>query len=80
MQKRIRRVLAIARAFGYTDLVLGAWGCGTYHNDPARIAAIFHDALREQAGAFREVVFAIVDWSPQRQFLAPFRAEFADRP
>lgn len=75
MQSRIRRVLAIARAFGYTGLVLGAWGCGTYGNDPARIAAIFHAALKEQAGAFQEVVFAIADWSPERQFLEPFAAE-----
>jgi uncharacterized protein (TIGR02452 family) len=73
MQTRIRRVLAIARAFGYTGLVLGAWGCGTYGNDPARIAAIFHEALKEQAGAFQSVVFAIADWSPERRYLAPFR-------
>ncbi|WP_295606963.1 TIGR02452 family protein [uncultured Lamprocystis sp.] len=57
-------------------MVLGAWGCGTYGNDPARIAAIFHEALQEQAGAFQSVVFAIADWSPERRFLAPFAAEF----
>lgn len=76
MQTRIRRVLAIARAYRYTRLVLGAWGCGTYGNDPARIAAIFHAALKEQAGAFQTVVFAIADWSPERLFLTPFAAEF----
>jgi uncharacterized protein (TIGR02452 family) len=76
MQLRISRVLAIAHAYGYTGLVLGAWGCGTYGNDPARIAAIFHQALKEQAGAFQAVVFAIADWSPERRFLAPFVAEF----
>ncbi len=79
MESRIRRVLAIARAFDYEDLVLGAWGCGTYDNDPARIAAIFRAALEEQAGAFRQVVFAIADWSPERRFLAPFAAELSDR-
>lgn len=77
LQSRIRRILAIARAHGYATLVLGAWGCGTYGNDPARIAAIFHAALREQAGAFEEVVFAVTDWTPEpRFFLAPFAAEF----
>lgn len=79
MESRIRRVLAIARAFDYEALVLGAWGCGTYDNDPARIAAIFRTALEEQAGAFRQVVFAIADWSPERRFLAPFAAELSDR-
>lgn len=72
MQGRIPRVLAIARAFNYETLVLGAWGCGTYGNDPAGIAAIFHAALREQAGAFAEVVFAVTDSSPQRTLFAPF--------
>jgi uncharacterized protein (TIGR02452 family) len=75
MESRIRRVLAVARAFGYEALVLGAWGCGTYGNDPARIAAIFHAALREQAGAFAEVVFSVTDGSPERVFCGPFAAE-----
>jgi uncharacterized protein (TIGR02452 family) len=76
MESRIRRVLAVARAFGYEALVLGAWGCGTYGNDPARIAAIFHAALREQSGAFAEVVFAVTDESSERAFFGPFAAEF----
>ncbi|NCA72259.1 MAG: TIGR02452 family protein [Sphingobacteriia bacterium] len=76
MESRIRRVLAVAHAFRYQALVLGAWGCGTYGNDPARIAAIFHAALREQAGAFAEIVFAITDGSSERAFFGPFAAEF----
>jgi len=70
---RIRRVLAIAVAYGYDGLVLGAWGCGAFHNDPARTARDFHEALAEHDGAFTEVVFAIADWSPERRFLGPFR-------
>ena len=30
----------------------------------------------EFKGAFREVVFAITDWSPERRFLGPFRDTF----
>jgi uncharacterized protein (TIGR02452 family) len=74
---RIRRVLAIARAFNYSALVLGAWGCGAFGNDPARTARDFHAALAgEFDGAFAQVVFAIADWSPERRFLAPFAKEF----
>ena len=47
---RIRRVLAIARAYGYSALVLGAWGCGAFGNDPMRTARDFKTALGEQAG------------------------------
>jgi uncharacterized protein (TIGR02452 family) len=73
LQRRIQRVLAIAQAFGYQALVLGAWGCGAFHNDPQRTARDFRSALEgDFRGAFSDVVFAITDWSPERKFLAPF--------
>jgi uncharacterized protein (TIGR02452 family) len=78
LQRRIHRVLAIARAHGHTALVLGAWGCGAFANDPRRTAGDFRSALEgEFAGAFADVVFAIADWSPERRFLGPFRDAFA---
>jgi uncharacterized protein (TIGR02452 family) len=80
LQQRIGRVLAIARAHDYTALVLGAWGCGAFGNDPHRTARDFHDALMRHAGAFSQVVFAIADWSPERRFLAPFAMSFAPTP
>jgi uncharacterized protein (TIGR02452 family) len=73
LQARIRRVLAIARAYGYSALVLGVWGCGAFGNAPERTAWDFKTALAEQAEAFAEVVFAISDWSPERRYLGPFR-------
>jgi uncharacterized protein (TIGR02452 family) len=77
LQARIARVLAIAEAFGYADLVLGAWGCGAFGNDPVRTARDFREALLgPYRGAFREVVFAVTDWSPERRFLGPFRDAF----
>ncbi|RMF58961.1 MAG: TIGR02452 family protein, partial [Calditrichaeota bacterium] len=78
LQRRIHRVLAIARAYGYAALVLGAWGCGAFGNDPHRTARDFRQALEtEFDGAFSDVVFAITDWSPERRFLGPFRDVFA---
>lgn len=72
---RIHRVLAIARAYEFEALVLGAWGCGAFGNDVQRTAADFRSAVvGEFAGAFREVVFAITDWSPNRRFIGPFAA------
>lgn len=77
LQGRILRVLAIARAYGYEALVLGAWGCGVFANDPLRTARDFRDALAGPFdGAFAEVVFAVTDWSPERRFLGPFRDVF----
>lgn len=80
LRKRIHRVLAIARAYGYSALVLGAWGCGAFANDPRRTAMDFRTALEtDYDGAFSDVVFAIADWSPERRTLGPFRDVFAAR-
>jgi uncharacterized protein (TIGR02452 family) len=77
LQKRIHRVLAIAQAFGYSTLVLGAWGCGAFGNDPRRTAIDFRSAFENEfRGAFSDIVFAITDWSPERRFLGPFRDVF----
>ncbi len=78
LQRRIHRVLAIAQSFGYTVLVLGAWGCGAFGNDPHRTARDFRQALKKEFdGAFSDVVFAVTDWSPERRYLGPFRDVFA---
>jgi uncharacterized protein (TIGR02452 family) len=77
LQKRIRRVLAVAQFYGYSTLVLGAWGCGAFANDVHRTALDFRTALENEfRGAFSDVVFAITDWSPERKFLGPFRDVF----
>ena len=78
LQKRIHRVLDIAQAYGHSALVLGAWGCGAFANDPHRTAADFRKALENDfSGAFSDILFAITDWSPERRFLGPFRDVFA---
>jgi uncharacterized protein (TIGR02452 family) len=76
--QRIHRVLSIAKAFDYSTLVLGAWGCGAFGNEPHRTAVDFRHALENDfSGAFSDIVFAITDWSTERKFLGPFRDVFA---
>lgn len=77
MAHRIGRVLDIAVAYGFTDLVLGAWGCGAFGNDPQQIATLFEQHLNERAQYFDSVVFAIADWSVERRFLQPFASKFS---
>jgi uncharacterized protein (TIGR02452 family) len=77
MARRAERVLAIAAAHGHADLILGAWGCGAFGNDPRVIAPLFKMALYGPfQGAFATVIFAIVDWSPERRFIGPFEEVF----
>ena len=57
-----------------TGLVLGAWGCGNFANDPGLIADLFRQALDGPfKGAFRRVTFAIVDTTPDQRCLNQFR-------
>ena len=60
LARRTDRVLAVAAAHGHRRLVLGAWGCGVFGNDPAQVADIFAAALA-RAPWFGEVVFAVLD-------------------
>jgi len=78
LQRRIHRLLAIAEAYDHAALVLGAWGCGAFENDPHRTATDFRKAIENEfAGAFSDIVFAITDWSRERRFLGPFRDLFS---
>lgn len=77
LHRRIERVLEISRYLGYRSLVLGAWGCGAFKNDPIRTARSFRYHLEKRfLHAFEEIIFAIADWSPERKTLGPFRDTF----
>ncbi|KAB8143724.1 TIGR02452 family protein [Chloroflexia bacterium SDU3-3] len=77
MRERVGRVLAVAAAHGCPALVLGAWGCGVFRNDPAAVANMFAQALAGPfRGAFAQVVFAVLDSSAERRFIGPFERAF----
>jgi uncharacterized protein (TIGR02452 family) len=80
MWLRILKVLSIGMQHGHDAIVLGAWGCGAFGNNGHEIAALFQKALGQNfKGAYRQVVFAIVDWSRERRFIGPFQEAFATR-
>ncbi|MGW5864936.1 TIGR02452 family protein [Streptomyces sp. NPDC055239] len=61
---RAERVLETAAACGYRRLVLGAWGCGVFQNDPAQVAGAFRTLLDEGGrfhGHFEHIVFGVLD-------------------
>jgi len=73
MRQRMLRVLAVAAAHQEDTLVLGAWGCGVFRNDPALIARLFADALNDELErVFPTVVFAIHDPTPDGRIRRPF--------
>ena len=64
--KRIRNIFETAMSHHIGALVLGAFGCGAFHNPPALVTKAFQDVLLEEryAHAFSDVVFAVkrTDW------------------
>jgi uncharacterized protein (TIGR02452 family) len=77
MEERVEKVLAIAAVHEHDALVLGAWGCGVFANDPGEIAGLFRQALHGRwCETFARVVFAILDWSDERRFIGPFQRAF----
>lgn len=78
MRERVDRALAIMAHHGHRHLVLGAWGCGVFGNDPEIVADQFARALDGSfAGSFDEVIFAVLDWSAERRFVRPFAERFS---
>lgn len=66
LARRAELVLEVAALHGYRALVLGAWGCGVFRNDPAQVAEAFRALLTGRfAGAFERVVFGILDRNPE---------------
>jgi uncharacterized protein (TIGR02452 family) len=80
LENRAEYVLATAESFGHERLILGAWGCGVFRNDPVMVAQTFSRLLETKfKGAFREVVFAVYDSSRERKVLGAFQTEFERR-
>ena len=57
--KRIRHILHIAAYNKVEILVLGAFGCGAFENDPFVVARAFRDAIQEYRNHFQVITFAI---------------------
>ncbi|MBR1863766.1 MAG: TIGR02452 family protein [Ruminococcus sp.] len=61
MGDRIRVMCAAAAEKGYRDLILGAWGCGAFGNDPKTVSGLFREILIDEnfGSYFDNVCFAI---------------------
>jgi len=73
---RAARVLAVAAAHGHRKLVLGAWGCGVFRNDPALVAAACAAQLTRFQNYFDHVIFAVLDRQPGTPTHAAFTHAF----
>ena len=56
---RARKILSAAAANGAEVLILGAFGCGAFRNDPAVVAAAYQQAMPQFLNHFKTVEFAV---------------------
>lgn len=58
-ERRLRRILDVAAVNGTEAIVLGAFGCGAFRNDPKVVAAAAMTAIADYLHAFRLIEFAV---------------------
>jgi uncharacterized protein (TIGR02452 family) len=77
METRIDRLLALCLHYKHEVLILGAWGCGVFRNEPEDISRLFEEALKgKYRGQFRRVVFAVK--TNKESIIEPFRKRFVN--
>ncbi|MGV3740375.1 MAG: poly(ADP-ribose) glycohydrolase domain-containing protein [Gammaproteobacteria bacterium] len=63
-QQSIRRCIAAQLdtliVQGRKHVILGAWGCGEFHNDPHIVARIYQEEISKRAEHFLHIAFAIL--------------------
>ena len=75
MKERMRIALAIFINEGARYLILGAYGCGVFRNDPLEIAQWWKELIVEENYGvyFDEICFAILDISKDKKCLRAFQ-------
>lgn len=79
MRHRMRLVLAVFAEQGAKNLVLGAYGCGVFRNDPLQVAAWWKEILEEGFSQyFESIYYAVLDSSKSQKCIGAFRQIFME--
>ena len=79
MKNRMRKILYLFANVGCTDLILGAFGCGVFGNNPENIAHYWYELLIEEdlKKYFNSITFSIIDKKGTKNSnLEPFKIKF----
>ncbi len=69
---RMVKILQIAHANGHKNIILGAWGCGAFGNDPVMVASLFMEALNT-VPTFEHISFPIYDTREEKVLFKTFK-------
>lgn len=73
-EDRVTRTLenmycAVRKLLPNTDtLIVGAWGCGAYGNDPVKMARLMNTISLKYGGEFKTIVFAVPEGANTKEF------------
>ena len=59
VKDKIDSIFGIAVENKHINLILGAWGCGVFNNDPKKIVELFLDKANSCLGFFERIIFAV---------------------
>ena len=77
MRRRMELVLGIFAGYGAKHLILGAYGCGVFRNDPREIAVWWRELLEGGMGRpFDSVFHAVLDRSKNGSCIKAFREQW----
>lgn len=77
MRRRMRLALAIFAEQEARHLVLGAYGCGVFRNDPREIAMWWREHLEEGMGQYFDSIFhAVFDHSRDKNCISAFQSQY----
>ena len=80
MEKRIEQILHIAQNEKCDTLILGAFGCGVFGNDPEFVANAFHNLLNAKfKDVFSEVIFAVPTFGKANPNYEAFKKVFPEK-
>lgn len=80
MKSRIEKILSIALIHQIEALILGAWGCGVFKNNPRNVSNYFKEHLIKSKvfrNKFKTIIFAVLDRSKNKETLGAFKEVFA---
>lgn len=62
-KEKIRLMLSVPQSWGAQYLVLGAWGCGVFKNDPNKIAKYFKEVIVDEGygSNYKKIIFAVIN-------------------
>lgn len=58
-EKKLRRILEVALSEGCETIILGAFGCGAFQNNPEVVALANRNVIKDYLHAFKNVEFAV---------------------